>query len=234
MSKNGREGPRRQPGVGVFAPRYQVILRVSVSFSIIAALAGGYPVLGQQQKSSLHLWKLQQYSGSVILGADLRSLDWGLSNNYHEHQDASIFSADVNLRTQSSVLHPNFLTINTDLRYSPTTTRDLFLVTPDRTETATAEYGDASMSFFNALAVRSVIFGNYTHAFMNREFSTDVESYQSAFGANLSYAFAPHMLNLSVRREELIQNELASEQSLRTTGMHYTLEGNTRFMKACV
>ncbi len=147
------------------------------------------------------------FRGNLFFWGDYRFQKNQLKTGFQEEQKSGAFSGEINLYSKSYLLHPNFLLIDFDLGYAPGTQRDNFLVAPDRTDTRTAEKVLLGLTFFNNRPVTLSLSGNYNHSFVNRELTSDVETWQYNFISNLYLrTFIPISLSYSFnnwRQDEL-------------------------------
>jgi len=156
---------------------------------------------------------LRSIRGDLFLRGDYRFQSNQLRTGFREDQKSGAFSGEINLFTNSYLFHPNFILIDFNLGYAPGVQKDNFLVAPDRTDSRSAEKVNLALTLFKRRPVSLKTFANYNHSFINRELTTDVESYQLNAGANLFLRndFLPVTVNYNY--SNWIQDEL---QSLRT------------------
>lgn len=154
-------------------------------------------VMAQSGEFKLGWWNHQSLNGSVQLEGLYRSQETILNNSKSEKPKTFLYNGELQLHSKSFFWHPNFMLLNMDLNYSPGTRRDNFLVIPDRTETHTAEQFRISSVFFNERPLSFDVFANWNHNYINREFASNVESYNRDWGAGVAYrnSFLPVTVN---------------------------------------
>ncbi len=162
--------------------------------------------------NSLSGFHLRSIRGDLFFRGDYRFQSNQLKTGFREDQKSGAFSGEINLFTNSYILHPNFILIDFNLGYAPGIQNDNFLVAPDRTDSRSAEKVDFALTFFNRRPISLKTFANYNHGFINRELTTDVESYQFNAGANLFLRNQFLPVTISYIYNNWIQDEL---QSLR-------------------
>jgi hypothetical protein len=117
------------------------------AIALIILVWPGY-VFSQKSSNSLYFWKLHSISGEATLNGFYREQERSGVGIY-EYQKSSFLAGGAILKTTSSILHPNFLTLDIEAGYMPETSRDNFLVIPDQAQVSTLKkLGGFSASFF--------------------------------------------------------------------------------------
>lgn len=151
-------------------------------------------------------------NGNVFLGGDYRYQINTLKSGYREELESGNFTGEINLNTISYLFHPNFLLIDFGVGYAPGTRSDNFLVAPDRTDTRTSERINLGITLFNTRPISLDTYANYRHGFVNRELTSDVESYQYNIGASLSFKNDILPLNLNYLHDRWEQEEIQTKR----------------------
>ncbi len=156
----------------------------------------GY-VFSQKSINSIYFWKLHSISGEATLNGFYREQQRSGVGIY-EYQKSSFLSGGAIVKTTSSILHPNFLTLDIEAGYMPETSRDNFLVIPDQAQVSTLKkLGGLSASFFKQKSITLNFFGNYEERHFARENLTDVKSTDQYSGGTFNYSnkFLPMSFN---------------------------------------
>lgn len=173
-------------------------------------------VFAQYRSKQLKFWDLQSLSGSVLLESYYRIQETLLKNNFNENQKSSIISGKLALNTNSYILHPNFLLMDLNLEYSPGAQRDNFLVIPDRSETRAMERINYVSTFFNGKPLSLSFFTNYTHNFINREYTSNVEIFHNNIGGSLFFRNQVVPISFNINKDKWEQNEIQSGRKFST------------------
>lgn len=140
-----------------------------------------------QNDSKMYGWRLNSINGEVDADGHYREMQ-RIGSGIDEYLKSSYLSGGLILRTQSTILHPNFLTLNIDAGYVPETRRDNYLVIPDQSEISTLKkLGGITASFFKHKDVSLNLFGNYDQSYSSRENLTSIRSTDKRWGAAFGY-----------------------------------------------
>jgi hypothetical protein len=101
------------------------------------------------------------------------------------------------LDSRSYFWHPNFMQINLNMDYHPGIKNEQFLVIPNRSETRTAEKFRLETFFFDQRPFSLNMFTGVSHSYINREYTSSVESSQKDYGGSVS--LRNHILPVSIR-----------------------------------
>jgi len=175
--------------------------------------------LSQNTGNSKYFWKLHSVTGEFLFNGFYREQErTGLDIN--EYQKSSYLTGGVIVKTNSSILHKNFLTLDIDAGYMPATSRDNFLVIPDQAEVSTIKkIGGISATFFQQKNITLNVFGNYEERYFARENLTDVKSIDRNWGSILNYNNKYLPVTLDFHSKKWNEEELQ-------TGRNYTLDQN--------
>jgi len=178
---------------------------------------------------SFEFWKMQSYSGFIELESQYRAQQTILRTSAEENRTSSLFTGLFSLRTKSFFWHPNFMKLNVDFDYNPSTGKDQFLVLPDRTETKTAEMVRVQTSFFEQRPFSFNLYANLNHNFINREYTTNVEMYRRGFGGSIIFKnnFTP--ISFRYQNEKWEQDEIQSDRKFTNDRENYTIEISKSF-----
>ncbi|TAL68780.1 MAG: hypothetical protein EPN82_08890 [Bacteroidetes bacterium] len=165
---------------------------------------------GQNPMYSIGPWNFNSINGSVSVEGSYRQQTDKLESDFRELMKSSAFRSFIKLNANSYVWHPNFMTLDADMEYSPNAHIDNFLVIPNRTESNTAERINVNISLLNSLPVTVGLFGGAGHSYTSRDFATDVELKSTNLGGKLAIKNSILPLNISAQRSEWGETELAT------------------------
>lgn len=192
---------------------------VFIVLSIMAVeLAAQNPVI------SWGIFNLQSYSGLIGVEGLYRNQTTILANGKTEEPVTNQFTGRILLNTDSYLWHPNFMGINLNLDYNPGVTNEAFLVTPDRAETRTAESLRLMLLLFKQRPLSFNLFYNLSHSFTNREYTSNVETLNRDYGANLS--FRNKIVPVSIRYINSAWNQLEISSSRNYINLRESLQAD--------
>ncbi len=173
-------------------------------------------LFAQNTRVPIKFWGLQSFGGVIGVEGEYQTQDINLRSNYSDNLKSSILRGRLGLNTQSYFYHPNLVFLETEMEYNPGTRKDKYLVTPDRSDVTTGERARGIITFLRTQPV--IVIGNASiaHIYTNREYATNVETYNTGIGTGISFnnKFAP--INLSYQREKIDQKELQTERKYLT------------------
>jgi hypothetical protein len=193
-----------------------MILRAKYMIIAPIILALSCNVLAQSNGKSMYFWRLNSVSGEARLEAHYREQEQiGVSIN--ETQKSSFLSGGLLIRTNSSILHPNFMVLDVDAGFFPATSRDTYIVVPDQSEVRTVKKLDVTALFFKQKPINISLFGNFDESYSTRENLTDVKTVNRHLGTSLVYSnkFLPVTFDFHSRKWD--------EKEIQT-GRSYTLD----------
>jgi len=172
----------------------------------------------QESTTETTFWKLASLSGQLNLNGSYWDQETN-RNNFHELQENSFLSGSLFLNSNSYFWHPNFLSLDLNVGYSPETGQRLSLVIPDRNELNTLKKLYVRASFFQHNAFNFNMYGNINENYNNRENLTNLKASFKNLGGMLNYSnkIVPIMVSYSQGRGE--QEEIQ-------TGRDYITEQN--------
>jgi len=190
-----------------------------------------YSTIVQAQNSYFAIgpWKQQSLSGTLTLEALYRARETKLKGSLADYPKLSILSGKFALKSTSYVWHPNFLFLDADLAYNPSTHRENFLVIPDRSEAKTAESARIQATFFKERPMVCRIFGNITHNYVSREYLTNIETHKVDYGSALSFRnkFLPFSINY--QQGKWNQKELQTNRIFKNKTKKFTARTSKSF-----
>jgi hypothetical protein len=173
-------------------------------------------LFAQNTRVPIKLWGLQSFGGVIGVEGEYQTKDINLRSSYSDNLKSSIFRGRLGLNTQSYFYHPNLISLETEMEYNPGTQKDKYLVIPDRSDVTTGERARGIITVLRTQPV--IVTGNASiaHIFTNREYATNVETYNTSFGVGISYKnnFAP--IGISFQKEKIDQKELRTERQYLT------------------
>lgn len=180
-------------------------MKIQNTFLII--ILGCTFLTSQTPQFKLGLWEHKALSGSLSLEGLYRAQETIYANGNSEKPQTTLFNGSLQLHSKSIFWHPNFMELDIDLDYSPASRFDQFLVIPNRSETRTTEQLRINSTFFKQKPLSLSFFTNWNHSFINREFTSNIESYNRDFGGGLSFKnpivpFTLNYLNASWEQQE--------------------------------
>lgn len=184
---------------------------------ILVFLISAGDAFSQSTGKSLYFWKLHSVTGEFLLNGFYREQERS-GPEINEYLKSSFLTGGVFLRTNSSILNKNFLSLDIDAGYMPATSRDNFLVIPDQAEVSTIKkIGGISATFFQQKNITLNIFGNYEERYFARENLTDIKSIDRNWGSILNYnnKFLPVTIDF--------HNKKWNEEELES-GRNYTMD----------
>ncbi|MCF6307581.1 MAG: hypothetical protein L3J09_06475 [Flavobacteriaceae bacterium] len=148
-----------------------------------------YSSLGYTQKpeTTTAFWKLTSINGEVILNGAYWNQDIERLNTLEEIENA-YGSVGLFVNTRSFFWHPNFVTLDLNVGYSPETGQRLSLLAPDRNEINTLKKLYAKATFFKHNNLSFNFFTNINETYNNRENLTNFKSNYKNFGGTLNYS----------------------------------------------
>ncbi len=176
-------------------------------------------------------FKLKSINGSLFLNGDYRIENSHLLRNYKDENKLFLVGADLNINTQSILLHKNFLLIDLGGAYSPGLKRENYVIAPDRSENMTSEKLNLGLNFFNQRPLTFNIYGNYAHKFINRDLTSDIESKQFKYGTNVSFTNEYLPVSVKYLHDNWQQSELQNSRKFKTVRENIAAEFNKSFSK---
>jgi len=180
---------------------------------------------------SIGFYNLKNISGSLTFKSDYRYKKTILSSGFTEEPTTAVFSGELSLNTNSYIWHPNFMKLDINLDYNPSTKRDRYITIPDRSESVTAEKIGATATFFCQRPVCFTFFSNFSHNFISREYTTNVETYRKDFGGNFYYTNTFLPVSLNYLNEDWKQNEIQAERQFINKRQNVSAELSKSFYK---
>lgn len=193
--------------------------KLSLLYYIFAFSVCGY---SQNLKIEPKFWKLTSLNGEF----NLNGVYWDQKTtrgSVNERLQSSFVSGGLFLNSQSFFWHPNFLSLDLDVGYSPETGQYLSLVSPDRNEINTLKKLNARVYILKKNVLNLSIFTNLHEGYNNRENLTNLKSNYKNWGGKLSYSnkFLPLIISYTNGKGE--QLELQTDRSYITENKNLEL-----------
>ena len=172
-------------------------------------------VFSQNNNRSFYFWKLHTLSGEVILNGHYREQE-RIGPGINEYQKSTYIAGGVLLKTTSSILHPDFLTLDIEAGYVPESSRNNYIVMPDQAEVRTLKkLGGITATFFRQKNITFNIFGNYDERYFSRENLTDIKSSQKELGYALNYNNKYLPLTVEFRSKKWEETEVQTSRKYK-------------------
>ncbi len=172
---------------------------------IVLNFSTGY---SQTPLISWGVWNLQSLHGKINFEGQYRSQKTILLSSLRQHPKNTVFNGELFLQSNSYLWHPNFMLLDLDLGFSPSTQRSDYAVAPDRSEVRTAEKIRVQTTFFSQRPLSINLFTNFHHTFINRDNLTNVESIRTDVGSNVIFPNKKLPLTFSYKYSNWSQKEL--------------------------
>ncbi|AMC12034.1 hypothetical protein Lupro_12520 [Lutibacter profundi] len=175
----------------------------------------------QSSQIETRFWKLTSLNGEL----NLNSFFWDQKttrSNVNERLQSSFLSGGLFLNSQSYFWHPNFLSLDLDVGYSPETGQYLSLVSPDRNEINTLKKLNVRAYIFKQNSLNLNVFMNINEGYNNRENLTNLKSNYRNYGSVFSYTNKYIPIKISYNKGKGEQIELQTDRSFITE--HNNLE----------
>jgi len=182
----------------------------------------------QNTRIKTTFWKLTALNGEL----NINSFFWDQKTtrgNVNERLQSSFLSGGLFLNSQSYFWHPNFLSLDLDVGYSPETGQYLSLVSPDRNEINTLKKLNVRAYILKKNALNLSVFTNLHEGYNNRENLTNLKSNYKNWGGKLSYTNKYLPLIISYNNGEGEQLELQTDRSFITTNENLELRSEKSF-----
>ena len=203
--------------------KYKVLMPIFLVFSCNA--------FAQYSNNSLYFWKLHSISGEAIINGHYREQE-RIGMGIYEYQKSSYLSGGMFLKSTSSILHQNFLTLDIDAGYMPETSRDNYIFIPDQAEVRTMKkLGGISASFFKDRTITLNVFGNYEERYFARENLTDVKATDQYLGGTINYSNKFLPLTLNFKSKKWNEKEVHSERKITLDQKLFDARLNKSFTK---
>ena len=198
-----------------------------ITIAILLFITIGFP----QDVFQMGFWKHTSLHGSVQMEGLYRSQETTLRSGEKEQPKTTLFTGNLNVNSRSYIWHPNFLKLNIDAEYNPAVRNQKYIVVPNRSETRTAEQARIATTFFDQRPLSFNTYYNLSHLFINRELTTNVETYQNEFGAGLSYRNPYLPVSLRYLNSQWDQNELETGRKYENNRKNFKVETSKSFTR---
>lgn len=161
-------------------------------------------------------WHFTSFHGLVNLEGQYRTQENILKSGFRERPVSSAVIGRFVLNTDSYILHPNFVSLDLDAEYNPSTRKDRFLVRPDQTEVSTAEKLHLQSIFFKKRPLNFTLYSDFSHQFINRDLTSNIEQVRFAFGNRLRFRNSVVPFTMNYAFENTRQKQLANKREFVT------------------
>ncbi len=183
--------------------KYMIMLPILLGLSCHA--------FSQDGQRPMYFWKFNTVSGQVGLQGLYREQERVVSD-FKDSEKSYFLSGGIQVKTNSSILNPNFLVLDLDGAYMPGTDRQNYIVTPDQSEVCTAKKANLGALFFQQKQVSLKLVADYDQSFSARENLTDVKSVNRHWGALLSYNNRYLPVSIDFHSRNWDETEIQSER----------------------
>lgn len=180
-----------------------ILLKISVLF-----LCAGVKLFAQEPIVELGFWKHQSLNGSFILEGIYRAQETVLISGFTEKPETQKYTGQIKLDSRSYIWHPNFCSLNINVNYNPGIKNEKFLIIPNRSETRTAEQLRLHSVFYKGRPLSLNMFFNINHNFINREYTSSIESMNKDYGGGVSYKNSVLPVSVNFMNSDWEQKEL--------------------------
>ncbi len=183
-------------------------------------------LFSQASRVPIKFWGLQSIGGTIGVKGEYRTQDIERRPSYSDNLKSSLIIGHIVLTSKSYFYHPNLISVESQMEYNPGTRKDIYLVIPDRAEVNTGEQVRGLITFLKTQPVTLNGSANYSHLFTNREYTTDVETFNKGFSAGIRYrnTFAP--LSITYHKQKTDQTELQTDRRFLTNRQNIMLNSN--------
>jgi hypothetical protein len=170
-----------------------------IMIPMILVLSGN--AFSQNGDKSMYFWRFNSVSGQVGLIGRYRE-EYRVVSDINDSKQSYYLTGGIELKTNSSVLNPNFLVLDIDGAYMPETNRQNYIVTPDQAEIRTVKKISLGASFFQQKDITLNLFADYNESYSTRENLTDIKSINKHWGALFGYnnRYLPFTLDFHSRK----------------------------------
>jgi len=183
-------------------------------------------LFSQASRVPIKFWGIQSIGGTIGVKGEYRTQDIERRPSYSDNLKSSLMIGHLALTTKSYFYHPNLISVESQMEYNPGTRKDIYLVIPDRAEVNTGEQVRGLITFLKTQPVTFNGSANFSHLFTNREYTTDVETYNKGFSAGIRYrnTFAP--LSITYHKQKTDQTELQTDRRFLTKRQNIMLNSD--------
>lgn len=169
-------------------------------------------IVGSYAQMSKGLFQFEYINGSLAGEGRYSFMNTTLKNKFSDKQKTHSFLGELELKTGSYFLHPNFLSINTNIVLRPGVSRSNFITIPNRTENSISENIGMRVYLFKERPYRLGFYGNFNHSYINRDNARNAET--KNYNYTVAGTFNSKILPVEVKYsyEDMNQNELESER----------------------
>ncbi len=178
---------------------------------------------------SIGPWHINNINGKLMLQGYYQSMTTSLKGGFSDAPVVSSFMGNLNLTSNSVVWHPKFMSIDLDANYNPNALKQTYNITPNNSQSLTAESIRARVSFFNQLPVNLVLTSSFGHGYTSRDNFSDFESFRSSHGAFLQIRNSILPITLGANTSKWEEKELQTSRNSFNEQIGYNLNFKKQF-----
>ncbi|MFI5150496.1 MAG: hypothetical protein ACHQRM_12235 [Bacteroidia bacterium] len=182
---------------------------------------------GQDDNIPFKAWQLMSYSGQIRGRGTYRETQSNGEGNAAE----SYFTGLFQLRSQSYIIHPNFMLLNFGGTYNPESTRSSFIGVPDYAEKTNSQGLDISALFFRKKPYNLTTSANFNDAIINVENLSRIRSKGKTLGATFNYGNKVLPFTLSYTKQTSDQNSLGTNRTFNLDQGVFQATANKSFSR---
>ena len=191
-----------------------------------ANLFAGNPL---KSNDGFNFWNLKSVSGLLSIDGHYRSGTVDIPGYISDNQKSTFLSGQLDINTSSFIWHPNFFQLDANFGYRPFRNLDLYIISPDNSEINTTERIDLNGILFSERIISINPYFNFNHAFSRREYTTNLETFYTNYGARLSSPNIIFPTNINVSQNNWKQNEIQTGRKFSTDQFNVNAEINKSF-----
>lgn len=168
----------------------------------------------EKQKSPFVFWHLISLNGEIKARGEYREQKRWL-NNFYDFQKHSYLSGGALINSSSFFLHPNFMILDVNAEYNPSTNKDFYIITPDQSEIRSVRKLGVKTTFLNQKQFTFGMFANFDDSYQNRELLTNIKSVNKQYGAFFTCSNKWFPVSGSVSQRKWEQKELQTNRNYK-------------------
>ncbi len=198
------------------------IILLCVSINLFA----GNPL---KNNNGFKFWNLKSISGLIAIDGHYRSGTVDIPGYISDNQKSTFLSGQLEINTSSFIWHPNFFQLDANFGYRPYRNLDLYIISPDNSEINTTERIDLSGILFSERIISINPYFNINHSFSRREYTTNLETFYTNYGARISSPGILFPTNINVSQNDWKQNEIQTGRKFSTNQFNVNAEISKSF-----
>lgn len=137
--------------------------------------------------SQFKVWQLTSYSAQIGLRGTYRESVSKSNGLKVSKQSGGLFNGNLNVRTKSYFVHPNFMEVTLNGNYSPYLSQEFYIAAPDYSEKSNIESVDFSAFFLKRKNINLSVNANIVNSLVNIENMTRMKGQGKSIGAGVNY-----------------------------------------------